>query len=89
MESEKLEYTEDEIKDLIRWFDGRQLPRDLWMDKASHLLNTRETVEKTITLIENNKHMMSLMGFVYTLAKIRTKLIELESKGDKTDTKNT
>lgn len=80
MENEKLNYTEDEIKALIQWFDGRDLPQDLWIDDASHLLNTKDTVEKTITLVENNKHKISLMGFVYTLEKIRTKLIALEEK---------
>lgn len=88
MKYEKLDYTEDEIKELVKWFEGRKLPEELWMDDASHLTNTKDTVEKTITLIENNKHSVTLMGFVYTLEKIRLKLQEMEQEGNPA-TKNT
>lgn len=88
MKYEKLDYTEDEIKELVKWFEGRKLPEELLMDDASHLTNTKDTVEKTITLIENNKHSVTLMGFVYTLEKIRLKLQEMEQEGNPA-TKNT
>lgn len=87
MEKEKLSYTEDEIQELIHWFDGRSLPKELWVDACTHLMDAGDTVRKIIKVIEGSKHTIPLLGYVFLLEKIRHKLSEPTEKGDKTDNK--
>lgn len=74
MEKEKLSYTKDEIQELIQWFDGKSLPKDMWVDACTHLLDTEVTVKKIIKVIEGNSHDINQFGYVFLLEKIRQKL---------------
>lgn len=79
MTSNKLSYTEKEIDELIQWFNGRKLPDELWIDKGTHLVNTAETVRRTIVFTQHNKHDISLLGYILILERIKDKLMELEN----------
>lgn len=80
MEHEKLSYTESQIKELVKWFDGRTYPKDLWVDSCTHLIDTQDTINKVIRLIEENNHSINLLGYVFLLDKIKNKLSSIEEK---------
>lgn len=87
MKEEKLSYTKEEIQELIQWFDGKNLPKDLWVDDCTHLLNTEASIKQLIRVIEGNNYESSQRGYVFLLEKIRKKLNESPEKEEKTDNK--
>lgn len=88
MEKEKLSYTAEEIKVLLKWFEGKTYPKDMWVDDCTHLLEPEETVKKLIHLIEINSRNKNFLGYIILLDKIRLKLISIEEKEGNPDSKN-
>lgn len=71
-------YSEEEIREMQKWFDQQQLPPTLALDKATTIPNLQDTLvslfEQAYICRENPK----MLGAIRLLEKIKHKLTEHE-----------
>lgn len=81
MTRDKLSYTEDEVNELIHWFDNRTLPKDLRLDAGNYVRDTAAAVKTLIFQLGVNHHEKCMVSYIRLLDWIRQEIINKE-KGD-------
>lgn len=72
-------YTRDELNELEEWFNGRELPEDIQLDKATYIPNVKETLKKLIVQAEINCDNPKMQGAIYLLERLKKKLEETQN----------
>ncbi len=75
----KKTYTEEEIEELIAWFEKNddKLPESLYVDNATFIKELRYTVHLYFPLVRERRESICFSGQVFFLFKIRKKLMEM------------
>lgn len=72
---EKNTYTEEEIEELRKWFEGRQLPKELTLDKATYIPDLKDTLERLLDQADLCCENPKMQGCIILLERIREKLV--------------
>lgn len=70
----EFKYTDQEIDDLIEWFNGRELPKSIQLDKATFIPDTQATV-KSLIVIAKEKRNSIFMPMIDRLFSIKEYII--------------
>lgn len=76
-QAEKNTYTEEEIEVLKQWFESRQLPEELVLDKATYIPNLRDTLDRLLEQADLCRENPKMQGCIILLERIREKLVSL------------
>lgn len=71
-------YTHDELRELEEWFNSRELPKDIQLDKATYIPNVKETIRRLMIQAEINCNNPKMQGAIYILERLRNKLGETQ-----------
>lgn len=66
----EFKYTDQEIDDLIEWFNGRELPKSIQLDDATFIPDTEKTV-KSLIVIAREKRNSIFMPMIDRLFSIK------------------
>lgn len=66
----EFKYTDEELDNLIKWFDGRELPESMHLDKATFIPDTRKAVESLI-IIAKEKRVPTFQPTIEKLFRIK------------------
>lgn len=67
-------YTIEELRELEKWFEGRQLPESLQLDKATFIPNVKDTLKRLVDQCEINYENPKMQGCIYLLERLKNKL---------------
>ena len=67
-------YTHEELTELIRWFDNKDLPKSLQLDKAVYIPDLKDTLEKLFIQAEVNYNNPKTQGPIFLLERLKAKL---------------
>lgn len=76
MEENKSSYTKEEFKELQAWFDNRQLPQSLQVDKATYIPDLKDTVSRLLDQAKVCHENPKMQGCLILLEHIRKELEE-------------
>lgn len=51
----EFKYTNEEIEEIIEWFNNRELPQSIQLDDATTIPDTRRTVDSLIVIAKEKK----------------------------------
>ena len=71
-------YTHDELRELEEWFNGRELPKDIQLDKATYIPNLKDTLSRLIVQAEINRENPKMQGAIFLLERLKAKLEETQ-----------
>lgn len=71
-------YTREELAELEAWFKSIQLPESLQLDKATFILDVRETLDRLVLQAEINCDNPKMQGPIYLLERLKAKLEETQ-----------
>ena len=74
MKYERHLYTEEELKDLIEWFDDKVLPDTMQLDKATYIPDFKETLSRLKEQAILCRTMPRIQGCIILLERIKAKL---------------
>ena len=66
--------TQEELQELVEWFEQKTLPAQMQLDKATYIPNLPETVERLFIQAEINYDNPKMQGCIYLLLRIKEKL---------------
>lgn len=74
----KKQYTKEEVEELAAWLEAhrKQMPKDFYLDKATHIGNLPEMVPFYIDIIRKHHENSTYSGQVYTIFRMRDVLKE-------------
>lgn len=72
-------YTHDELRELEEWFNGRELPEDIQLDKATYIPNVKDTIGRLMIQAEINCDNPKMQGSIYLLERLKAKLEETQN----------
>lgn len=67
-------YTEPELNEMIEWFEGRKLPKEMQINKAAKTLDLAFTVESCIMQAKQNLGNNKMQGPFRLLQQIRANI---------------
>ena len=70
-------YTQEELHELQHWFEGRDLPESLQLDKATYIPNLRDTIKRLVIQSEINYENPKMQGCIILLERLKEKLESL------------
>lgn len=89
MEKDKKLFTDAEKNELIHWFDGKALPKEMQIHSGLFTRNTADTVQKIIYMIRTSPDNANLIANMRMLGKIRQRLIDGDSSQKDSGENNT
>ncbi|HJD09949.1 hypothetical protein QVO10_09050 [Bacteroides gallinaceum] len=69
-------YTKEEIQELEHWFDSKELPKSLQLDKATYIPDLKETLHRLFLQADQCYENPKMQGCIYLLERIKAKLEE-------------
>ena len=69
--------TREELHELGEWFENRELPKTLQLDKATYIPNLHDTVKRLLTQSEINYNNPKMQGCIILLQRMKVKLESL------------
>lgn len=71
-------YTSEEFGELLEWFNGRDIPESIQLDKATYIPNLKDTLSRLIVQAEINRENPKMQGAIFLLERLKAKLEETE-----------
>ena len=71
-------YTSEELGELLEWFNGRDIPESIQLDKATYIPNLKDTLSRLIVQAEINRENPKMQGEIFLLERLKAKLEETE-----------
>ena len=72
-------YSYEELEELIRWFDDKNLPQSLQLDKATFIPDVKDTLERLIMQAEVSYSNPKIQGPIFLLERLKAKLEETQN----------
>lgn len=69
-------YTLEELRQLEAWFEGKEMPEEMHLDKATYIPNLKETVKRLCWQAEQCYENPKMQGCIILLERIKEKLSE-------------
>lgn len=67
-------YTEDDVQELVAWYDGRELPESLVLSPSTAIPDLRKTVSLLLDVAKEHWANQNFAGYIIRLEEIRRKL---------------
>ena len=76
MDDIKHVYTKEELRELENWFEGKELPQSLRLDKATYIPNLKDTLSRLCQQADVCYENPKMQGCILLMERIKAKLEE-------------